>query len=219
MQLLALGYKCIARQRIRVLAADQHADPADRRLDDAEADPVAICPDHLLEESRDDLAMVIEDCAVRVDEQVRVPEATHARTGRLADADRDKDIMPPGSSADALDFGAGHHDRDGRKALEQVVRLDRRLYGSPDREAGEEGFGKRDEPRTVPGRLGDQRAGLVHSGLRVEEDGRHMRSADLEGRILDHQGAPRMAKAIRAGRRQTAAARADGSYSFCLVKS
>src|SRR3546814_11758445 len=82
MQLLALGYKCIARQRIRVLAADQHADPADRRLDDAEADPVAICPDHLLEESRDDLAMVVEDCAVRVDEQVRVPEATHTRTGR-----------------------------------------------------------------------------------------------------------------------------------------
>src|SRR3546814_17424884 len=36
MQLLALGYKCIARQRIRVLAADQHADPADRRLDRSE---------------------------------------------------------------------------------------------------------------------------------------------------------------------------------------
>ena len=67
MHLLPLCNQGVARERVGVLTADQHADLADVGTADTQARAVAICPDQLLVKCRHQLAVVVDEVAVGVD--------------------------------------------------------------------------------------------------------------------------------------------------------
>ena len=76
MHLFALRDQRVARQRVGILAADQHADLADVRVADAQSFTVAVGPDQLFIKCRHQLAVMVDEVAVAVDQQVGVPQAT-----------------------------------------------------------------------------------------------------------------------------------------------
>ena len=61
MDLLAFGNHRVTGKRIGVLAADQHTNPTDVRVNDPQTGPVTICPDQLLEKRWYNLAVMIEN--------------------------------------------------------------------------------------------------------------------------------------------------------------
>ncbi len=88
MHLFALRHQRIARERVRVLATDQHAQAPDLGRHHSQAPRVAIRPNELLVERRNQLAMMVEDRAVGADQHIRVPEAADAGLGPFRDPDR-----------------------------------------------------------------------------------------------------------------------------------
>ena len=151
MHLFALRDQRVARERVGILAADQHADLADVRVADAQAFTVAIGPDQLLVKRRHQLAVMVDERAVGIDQQVGVPQAADRNRRALADADRNDDGIVSRGSAERGHLGPGHLDRICREALEEFVTLDGRLHRRPHRETGHEGFGKGDQAGRRPG--------------------------------------------------------------------
>src|SRR5260221_7780146 len=136
MDLLALRHERITRERIGVLATDQHTEPPDLGLYDAQPAAVAIRPDQLLEVSWDQVAVVIDDVAAGTDEEIGIPETADAGVGSFGDAERYHDAVSPGGHPDFCNFGAVEPQRLRGESLEEVVRQDRRLQASPNRKSG-----------------------------------------------------------------------------------
>ena len=191
MDLLALRDQRIARERIGVLAADQHPELADLGVADREACAVAVRPDQLLVERRNQLAVMVEDRAIRADQQVRVPQAADRSRRALADADRDEDAVLAGGVAKLLHLRARHLDRVGGEPLEIFMVLDRRLHRRPDRKARHERFRECDQPRAGARGLRDQRTPpWRRSSAASRKTGATCAAQTFDFRILDHSATP-----------------------------
>ena len=137
MDLFAFRHQREAGERIGVLAADQHAEPSDLGVDDAQAAGVAVRPDELLVVGGHQLAMPVEHRAVRSDQEIGVPDAADARIGSLGEADGDMDAVQPRGHTDLVERTVADLLclRDQRS--KEMVVVDRRLQGSPDRKSRE----------------------------------------------------------------------------------
>src|SRR5262245_5806613 len=83
--LLAIGYQRVARERKVVLPAGELADPANSAIDGAQARAVALAPDHALVIGRRDLAAALDQRTVRIEEELRIVDRAPVA---LIDADR-----------------------------------------------------------------------------------------------------------------------------------
>ncbi len=167
--LLALGHQAVAGERIGVFAANQHANPADRRLDDAQTCPVSARPHQLLIIGRNQLAMVIEQRSIFADQHVRIPDAANARFRPLVEPQRDAYFVPACSIPQPRDLRPCDLDGAGGELLEQLVGQDRRRDRRPDRKRRHERLREDDQPRSGLCGLRDQRACLVDRSLGVEK--------------------------------------------------
>ena len=190
MDLLALRHQREARERVGVLAADQHAEATQARVAHAQTGAVAVGPRELLPERGHELAVVVEDRAVLADQHVAVPETADAVRGALVEAERHDDAGAARGVGDALQLRPRAADAAGREALEPLVIVDRRDHRRPERERRNVRLGERDQRRTLACGLGDEAARLGHGLLRIEEDRRHVRCRGLEGRILGRHHVP-----------------------------
>src|SRR5262249_46636224 len=89
--LFALGHHGEARERIRVLTADQRADAAHAGCGCAQTSAIAGIPDELFVERRHELAVMDEDLAVGTNQQVAVPQSAYAGGIAFRETDRDVD--------------------------------------------------------------------------------------------------------------------------------
>jgi hypothetical protein len=167
--LLALGHQGVSREWVGVLAADQHSDAADAAVDDGQAATVTICPHQLFIESRNEFAVMVEDRAVRADQDVGVPQAADRGCGSLSDAEGNEHVMALGGHADFCNLwpidaeclcGHGH---------EEIMRQDWCLKGRPDGEARHERLGKGHQRGASLGCFRDQITRLVDRFTGIQE--------------------------------------------------
>ena len=134
-----LRHKREPRQRVRVLAADEHADPAQLRAADTQPAAAAVRADELFVEGRHEFAAMVQEGAVGADQHIRVPQAADAGRCALGDADGDEDPVAPRRLAEECQLGPIDRDGGGGEPLEPLMRPDRRLdaaqTGNPGRNA------------------------------------------------------------------------------------
>src|SRR5207245_4369111 len=129
-------------QRIRVLAANQRAKAADRGPLHAQVGSVAVRPGQLLRPGRHQLAMTVQEPAVRIEDEVCVPHRPHADGAFLGHANRQHDSMATGYRSELLDLRPGNFYRVVEQTPVQGVLLDRRVEHVPEWEGRDKGFGE-----------------------------------------------------------------------------
>jgi hypothetical protein len=144
-----LPHKREPRQRVRVLAADEHADPAQLRAADTQPAAVAVRADELFVEGRHEFAAMVQEGAVGADQHIRVPQAADAGRCALGEADGDEDPVAPRRLAEECQLGPIDRDGGGGEPLEPLMRPDRRLERCPDRESRQKRHRKGDQPGAV----------------------------------------------------------------------
>jgi hypothetical protein len=97
--LLAVGDQRIARERLVVLPARELADASGGAVHGTQPRGVALTPDDLLVVGGRELAAVLDQRAVRVEQQLRVVDGAAVS---LVDTDRDDHLVLPGGLADGV---------------------------------------------------------------------------------------------------------------------
>src|SRR3954452_18126688 len=84
--LLAIGDQRVPRERQIVFPAGELSNASNRAVDDAQACPVTLTPDHPLMKGWRDLAASLDQCPVRIEQKLRIVDRAAVP---LVDADRD----------------------------------------------------------------------------------------------------------------------------------
>ena len=168
--LFSLRNERIARQRVGILAADEGAELADRRVQHTQGGSVAEAPHHLFRIRRHELAVPEQDVSLGSDNEIGVIECAE-RIGRpLVHADDDVGPSAPSRFAQARGRGTWYFDR----VLDELDMEGRRPEGifqpDPVWVPRHKCFRKGDEIRARARRFGDERADLVEGALAVQED-------------------------------------------------
>src|SRR5512135_112835 len=127
MNLLALRHEREPSERVRILAADEHPDPAQLRAADAQPAAIAVRPDELLVVGRHEFAVMVQEGAIGADQRIRVPEAADAGLCAFSEADRDEDPVSSCRLAEACQLGPVDLDGGGGEGLKELMCPDRRL--------------------------------------------------------------------------------------------
>src|SRR6186713_428575 len=104
MDVLARVVQCLAGQRHPVLPADQSTNTTRWSVNRPHSVRVAIPPDHSLGICRDQLAVMIEQFAIRANREQRVVErsATGTSANSFTDANHERHTLPAGAVAQEL---------------------------------------------------------------------------------------------------------------------
>src|SRR6186713_348998 len=143
MDVLARVVQCLAGQRHPVLPADESTNTTRWSVNRPHSVSVAIAPDHSLRIRRNQLAVMIEQLAIRTDSEQRVIErsATGTSANSFADANHERHTLPAGAVPQEL--AAFTSDIDARGRVTCKDRLHRLVI--PERHVAADV-----EPRRIP---------------------------------------------------------------------
>ncbi len=179
-----LGIEREPGERHVIFPADQRADAADRGVDHPKPRCVAKAPDHALGIGRHQLAVVVGNAAVGVDDGTGIEQGRTADpTVTLVVADHQHDTMFRRRLLQRLEPTVQAVDGIGLEPLEQRVGLAHPgPWGqAPDKGglAGKPGLGEDHELGALGGGIGNQAQGALHGSFEIEVDRRFLNDADF----------------------------------------